>query len=599
MNRLSVLAELFREGWRSRRALVLAYLGVTALDIAAVAGFALALRSFVHQALAHHYPGAVPGALVAAVCWSLSTAGVSARTNLVYLLAESTGLELNSRVLALVAGLEDLARLEQPEYADHVDLVRGGGDVIARSAWLSVEVLSALTRLTAVLVVMAFIAPPLLAVAAGLVPALLLSRRGQHHIRGALKRTAPHARLAEHLHHLLTEPAPGMEIRIAGAHETLRARAHGAWTALLTGQERAQWRAAGLSVTGWAVFAAGNTLALLLLVRSVGAGDLAPADVLVLLTLTTTLRTQAEGTMATLRQAADGVHLLESYCYLTRVGSGRPPGSGGTRLPPPSALREGIALRGLSFGYPGSKAPVLRDIDLLLPAGATVALVGEHGAGKTSLVKLLCGLYEPTGGSILVDAVPLGRIPAPAWWAKITAGFQDHARFAFLAREAVGAGELSALDDRERITEALTAGGAREFVSALPAGLETQLGSEFGGEELSGGQWQRLALSRAGMRRAPLLCVLDEPTASLDARSEYELHRRQARLARVTGARHGTVTLMVTHRFSTVRMADLIVVLSRGSIVEQGSHADLMAKDGSYASMYRMQEAGYREKGGR
>ncbi|MFF9585282.1 ABC transporter ATP-binding protein [Streptomyces achromogenes] len=591
MKRLSVLAELFRVGWRTRRGLVLCYLAVTLADACAVAGFALTLRIFVRHALRLQGPGAFLAASATAVCWAVSAVGVSARTNMVYLLAESTGIDVNARVLGLVAGVEDLALLEQPAYADHVELVKGGGDVIARSAWLSVEIVSALARLAATLVVMALIAPPLLAVAVGLLPTLWLSRQGQRLVRGELQRGAPRARLAEHLEQLLTTPAPGMEIRVAGAQEVLRTKVHQEWTALLTGQERAQWRAAGLSVCGWTVFAAGQTLALLMVVRSVARGAASPGDILVLVTLITTLRGQAEGTMATVRQAADGLHLLASYRYLVDAGTG--PARPVELARPPDTLEEGIVLRGVSFTYPGSRNPVLRDIDLVLPAGATVAVVGEHGAGKTSLVKLLCKLYEPTAGCIAVDGVPLRRIPASSWWGRVTAGFQDHARFAFLAREAVGVGDLAALDDADRIAVALGEGGAEEVVTALPSGMETQLGGEFGGVELSGGQWQRVALSRASMRRAPLLCVLDEPTAALDARNEHAFHQRQTRLAARAGALHGTVTVMVTHRFSTVRMADLIVLLSGGTITEHGSHDELMARDGTYASMYRLQATGY------
>jgi ATP-binding cassette subfamily B protein len=256
--------------------------------------------------------------------------------------------------------------------------------------------------------------------------------------------------------------------------------------------------------------------------------------------------------------------------------------------------RQGIRFEGVTFRYPGQDAYVLDHLDLWLPAGAALAIAGTNGAGKTTLVKLLGRFYEPDAGRIFVDGVDLRRFDVEAWRARISGAFQDFCRFELLVREAVGVAALERLDRVPAVQGALVRAGADDFVAALPGGLETQLGKDWeGGVDLSGGQWQKLALGRAFMRADPLLVVFDEPTAALDAPTEHALFERFAAAAR-TGVSRGTVTLIVSHRFSTVRMADLIVVLDRGRVAEQGSHDELMARDGLYAELYGLQARAYR-----
>jgi ATP-binding cassette subfamily B protein len=223
-----------------------------------------------------------------------------------------------------------------------------------------------------------------------------------------------------------------------------------------------------------------------------------------------------------------------------------------------------------------------------------VAVVGENGAGKSTLVKLLCRFYEPTAGTIELDGVDLRGLPADRWRERIAAGFQDFSRFELLARETVGVGDLPRLADEAAVAAALDRAGAADVTPRLPRGLATPLGlSQPDGVELSGGQWQKLALGRAMMRETPLLLVLDEPTAALDAEAEHRLFERYAAGAHRLARRTGAVTVLVSHRFSTVRMADLILVMSGSRIAESGSHAELMAADGLYAELYRLQADQY------
>jgi ATP-binding cassette subfamily B protein len=265
-----------------------------------------------------------------------------------------------------------------------------------------------------------------------------------------------------------------------------------------------------------------------------------------------------------------------------------------TPVAPPTRLEHGIEFQHVSFAYPGTDQPVISGVNLLLPAGRTVAIVGNNGAGKTTLVKLLARLYEPTSGTIRIDGVDLARIPAEEWRLKLAAGFQDFAQLELVARESVGVGDLARLHENVAVTQALARAAATDVLVALPSALDTQLGRTFdGGTDLSLGQWQKVAMGRAMMRETPLVLILDEPTASLDAHTEHALFDHFAEAAASYGESTGTVTLLISHRFSTVRMADQIIVISDGTIAEQGTHEELLARNGLYAELYTLHASGY------
>jgi ATP-binding cassette subfamily B protein len=269
--------------------------------------------------------------------------------------------------------------------------------------------------------------------------------------------------------------------------------------------------------------------------------------------------------------------------------------------PIPEKLRQGIRFENVSFSYPGTSRKALENIDLDLPAGSVVAIVGENGAGKSTLVKLLCRLYPPDSGRILIDGVDLANMSPEKWRARVAGAFQDFFRFEFQARHTVGVGDISRLEDRPAVSAAVARAGAGDVIDGLTAGLDTQLGPTWpGGVEVSFGQWQKLALARGFMREQPLLLVLDEPTAALDAETEHALFERYSEVSRGlrsggngSNGRIGRITLLVSHRFSTVRMADLIVVLDGARVVEVGSHEQLLAKKGSYAELYGIQASAY------
>jgi ATP-binding cassette subfamily B protein len=254
----------------------------------------------------------------------------------------------------------------------------------------------------------------------------------------------------------------------------------------------------------------------------------------------------------------------------------------------PEPIRQGIEFRGVTFCYPGSDVEVLRDVNLHIRPGERIALVGLNGAGKTTLIKLLTRLYDPTQGQILLDGVDLREYDLTSLHQRFGVIFQDFVRYQFTVRENIGFGQVDALDDLDRIRDAADRGGAGPIIEVMPRGYDTMLGRRWEkGLELSGGQWQKIALARAFMRKAEVL-VLDEPTSALDAEAEYEVFRRFGELM------EGRIAVLISHRFSTVRMADRIVVLSAGKIIELGSHAELIRLDGAYARLFNLQAEGYR-----
>lgn len=248
-----------------------------------------------------------------------------------------------------------------------------------------------------------------------------------------------------------------------------------------------------------------------------------------------------------------------------------------------------IRFEGVGFQYPGGDDKwALESIDLEIPRGQSLALVGHNGAGKTTFIKLLTRLYEPTRGRILLDGVDLKEWDQVTLYKRIGVIFQDFNRYQFTLRENVGVGSIDHAADDERVARAIERGGAKDLVGRMPQGLETPLGRWFSqGTELSGGQWQTIALARAYMREEADILVLDEPTAALDAVAEYAVFERFRELTR------GRTTILISHRFPTVRMADRIVVIEHGRIIEQGSHADLLARDGRYAELFALQARGY------
>ncbi|HEU0054457.1 MAG TPA: ABC transporter ATP-binding protein, partial [Longimicrobium sp.] len=443
------------------------------------------------------------------------------------------------------------------------------------------------------LAALAFVSPWLLLLIPFTLPAFPIATAQQRWFRAAEERSGQPSRLARRLQALTVDRNAGMELRVFGLRREILSRFTRAWRESRDGMLDAERRVALLSVAGELVFLAGFSGAVTLMLWRAGRGLATVGEVVMAVYLAQQVRgsvvapIRSVAGLGTVLRAAGRMLWLRDY-------AGEAAGRTGGSRPAPARLEEGIVFDRVSFRYPGTDRWALRDVSLRIPAGAVVALVGENGAGKTTLVKLLCRMYEPTEGSIRVDGVDLADIAVDAWRARLSAAFQDFARLELPAQRAVGAGDLPRLDDRAAARGALERAGASDVLSALPDGPDTQLGARWeAGVDLSTGQWQKLALGRALMREDPLVVFFDEPTASLDAPTEHALFERFAAAAR-SGSARGAVTVLVSHRFSTVRTADLILVIDGGGVTELGDHRQLLERDGLYAELYSMQARAYR-----
>jgi ATP-binding cassette, subfamily B, bacterial len=521
----------------------------------------------------------------AAATWFLRT--VSARVQRRF--RDKVTIALEAHVARLQATIVTVAHQERPEYLDRLSMLRNQVFVLDHMYMSLFSTLGWILRLGVTMALLASIHPALLLLAVFAIPTVMTSGWRPAVERAAQERGAPSQRLARHLFTVATTAPPGKEVRVTGIADRLVRDRRAAWERGYRPVGAARTASAWWLAAGWAVFGLGYVGAVVF----VSSYLRAPASS-VLLVLAAGARLSGYigatvGEIGFLRgfwmDGSRRLAWLEDYAAAEAAQGD---------LPVPAALEQGIRFEHVSFVYPGTTRTVVEDVSLTLPAGAVVAVVGENGAGKSTLVKLLARMYEPTSGQIFVDDVPLARIPAAAWRDRLAGAFQDFFRFEFLASQTVGLGDLPRIRQEAALDTAIERAGAGDVVAKLASGLATQLGPTWpDGAELSFGQWQKLALARGFMRDQPLLLILDEPTAALDAETEHALFERYAAAARGVDGQ-GRITILVSHRFSTVRMADVIVVLDGARLVELGAHEELMAKQGQYAELYSIQAAAYR-----
>jgi len=495
---------------------------------------------------------------------------------------------LESHIARLQATVATIAHHERPDFLDRLETLREHVFVLDHMYMSVFAICGWIVRLGVTIALLMSVHYALALLALFALPTVFTSTWRPSVEREASERAAPANRLARHLFTTATTAAPGKEVRVAGVGERLIEERRAAWNRGHALVAPARWGSALWHTLAWAVFGFAYVGA----IAFVAAGlHRPPADVLLVLAAGSRLSAYVGATVTEVgflrgvwMHGSRRLAWLEDYAAsLDARGD----------LQPPAEIVRGIRVDHVSFAYPGTTKVVLDDISLTLPAGAVVAVVGENGAGKTTLVKLLAKMYEPTAGAIFVDDVPLARMPAAEWRAKLAGAFQDFFRFEFLARQTIGLGDLARIEDGEAAGRAVERAGAADVIAKLPHGIETQLGASWpDGADVSFGQWQKLALARGFMRDRPLLLVLDEPTAALDSETEHALFERYAAAAHEGTA--GRITVLVSHRFSTVRMADLIVVLDGARLVEYGTHGDLMSRGGQYSELYNIQAAAYR-----
>jgi ATP-binding cassette subfamily B protein len=509
---------------------------------------------------------------------------------------DQVGIALESHVARLQASVATIEHHERPEILDRLAMLRNQIFVLDHMYMSVFSTGGWILRLAVTLALLVSIHPALALLAVFALPTVLTSTWRPGVERAAEERGASANRLARHLFDLATTAPPGKEVRVTQIGARLLSQRREAWERGYGPVAAARRTSAVWHALGWATFGAAYVAAVVF-VSSVLAAR--PGNVLLVLAAGARLSAYigaAVGEIGFLRgvwlEGSRRLAWLEDYAASLVEGAD---------APVPSQLKEGIRFENVSFAYPGTERVVLDNVNLCLEPGSVVAIVGENGAGKTTLVKLLCRLYRPTSGRILVDGVDLSKMPPDTWRLRLAGAFQDFYRFEFRARHTVGVGDLPYLDNVRAVSAAVDRAGATDIVTQLLAGLDTQLGPTWpDGVEISFGQWQKLALARGFMREGPLLLVLDEPTAALDAETEHALFERYAAAAHQVGLAaqrqppDGRITLLVSHRFSTVRMADFIVVLDGSRVVESGTHEALLAKGGQYAELYRIQAAAYR-----
>ena len=511
---------------------------------------------------------------------------------------------LSRRLMAATVALPGLAYFEDPEFRDELAVAHWIGFGPVHTLQFGVQVFQQGAQLVAMAAVAATYAGwvPLVVLLTA-IPSGVASWRFESITGLARWRRSEDTRRADYYRNLAVTREPGKELRIFGLPEWARERQARHWLAGV--MEMLALRRTGLQwVLGLhAVAIVGLAATYVVMLRSTIDGATAVGTFTAASIATVGLSTSVVMLLREASRARRSSFYLPSAMRVLCLAKADPRLDVSGTTPARPATRTGIRFEGVSFTYPGTDRLVLDRLDLDIDAGTSVALVGENGAGKTTLIKLLCRFYDPDEGRITVDGVDVREFDLDDYRSRLAIIFQDFVHYQLSARDNVGFGDLASAGDTAagephydiaQLREAASTVGILTQIEALPDGWDTTLAREFGGVDLSGGEWQRVALARAMMakigRDADLL-VLDEPTANLDVRVENELYGHFADLSR------GRTTLLVSHRFSTVRMAGRIVLLAGGRVVEDGSHEELIAAGGRYAELYEVQASHYRLTG--
>ncbi|OGO16440.1 MAG: ABC transporter permease [Chloroflexi bacterium RBG_13_68_17] len=517
----------------------------------------------------------------------LGAAVAQGRSLAEHVLHARLNLAINTRIIRKALDL-DLTHFENADYYDKLQNARreadwrglqivNGGFYLVQNILTLLSFSALLLRFSPLLALILFLAT---------LPAFIAQSHFADLTFRVISWRAPESRKLSYLEHLLTDYSAVKEVKLFELGEPLLGRyASLFWKFLREDQAIAQRRS--LASVSWGLLATLSYYASYAwIVWRAVAGAITLGDMTLYLGIFRSSQSTFESIFFGLSELYEnGLFMSNLFSFLELRPAMVVPAA---PRPFPSPIRQGVEFRQVSFRYDGSPTWALRGVDLWLRPGEKIALVGPNGAGKTTLIKLLTRLYDPTEGQILLDGIDLREFDVGDLHRHIGVIFQDFVRYHLTAAENVGFGQIEALEDRPRIESAARKSEAHDVIAGLPQGYETVLGRWFsGGRDLSGGEWQKIALGRAFMRECEIL-VLDEPTAALDAENELKVFQQFRALI------EDRMAVLISHRFSTVRMADRIYVIEGGQITEQGTHADLLARQGTYARLFTLQAASYR-----
>lgn len=588
---LPSLWRTFRLGYRAEPKLLMMSLGLALLMMMPDAMLALWLKFLVDGVAAgpsgHRSITVACAGLAVSVTatWYLSV--LSQRVQRRF--RDRVAIALESHVANLQASVPTIEHHERPEYLDRLAMLREQVFALDHMFMSLFSTIGWMFRLTITTILLGSVHPALVLLMVFAVPAFITSTWRPAVERRVEESVVSNTRLARHLFVVGTTASSAKEVRVTGCGDWLIAERRAAWERWYQPVAKVRVATAVWHCLVWALFGLAYVSAIVFvsngLDRSVGQVVLVVAAGIRLASYVGATAGELGFLRGFWMDSSRRLTWLEDYAASVDLRSS---------ATVPDVIREGITFEHVSFKYPGTDRLVLDDVSMLLPAGSVVAVVGENGAGKSTLVKLLARMYAPTGGVIAVDGTSIADMPTDQWRQRMAGAFQDFYRFEFDAQHSVGVGELARVGDAVAAQTAVTRAGADDVIRHLAHGLDTQLGPTWqDGAEVSFGQWQKLALARGFMRDEPLVLILDEPTAALDAETEHALFERFAAMSRGAEAT-GRITVLVSHRFSTVRMADLIVVLNGNRLAEMGSHEQLVALGGQYADLYSSQAAAYR-----
>lgn len=576
--------------WGAGRALFVGLLVLQVLAALVLATQVVVVESLLSAVLELGPGGGVPESLLLA---TLALSGLMAlgallgalRANLSRYLGESVARRTYQDVLDVAAGVS-LRYFESAVFYDRLQRVEASA--ASRPFQVTQALLGLVGGLTATVgvgVVLAGIHPILLPLLLlGGLPMILTNRRESRLEFGFTVDQTPRQRQRFYLSYLLTTRDEAKEVRAFDIGRSLRERfdgLYGSYLADLAGHLR---RRSILSAVGHLGAAVVLTATLVVLVRLIARGAVSVAEAGAAIVAIRMLQGQVQALLKGVQSIFEAGLFLHDVDQFMELGATAREEEAGAEAP---GGFEEIVVDDVRFSYPGGRTEALRGVDLRIRRGQVVALVGENGSGKTTLAKILAGLYDPTGGAVRWDGRDTRSYSRAAVRARVAVIFQDFVRYAFTARENIAVGRFDEDVDEARAVTAARRAGADGFLAALPEGYGTILSRMFkGGRDLSGGQWQRVAIARAFYRDAQLM-ILDEPTAALDPRAESALYES------LRSVLAGRTAVLISHRFSSVRAADVIYVLDQGQVVEAGSHEDLMAREGRYAELFRLQAAAY------